>query len=75
MAQRKLPQNLDAEMSVLGICFLNEYALDKICEDLLPEMFFDERNRLIFTTICELHKEKIAIDITTVTDSLEKKKK
>ena len=39
MATRKLPQNLDAEMSVLGICFLNEYALDKVCEDLIPEMF------------------------------------
>ena len=75
MAQRKLPQNLDAEMSVLGICFLNEYALDKICEDLLPEMFFDEKNRVIFETICDLHKNKIAIDITTVTDDLEKKKK
>lgn len=75
MAQRKLPQNLDAEMSVLGICFLNEYALDKICEDLLPEMFFDERNRVIFDTICDLHKTKIAIDITTVTDDLDKKKK
>ena len=75
MAQRKLPQNLDAEMSVLGICFLNEYALDKICEDLLPEMFFDEKNRVIFDTICDLHKGKIAIDITTVTDDLEKKKK
>lgn len=75
MAQRKLPQNLDAEMSVLGICFLNEYALDKICEDLLPEMFFDEKNRTIFDTICDLHKQKVAIDITTVTDDLEKKKK
>ena len=75
MAQRKLPQNLDAEMSVLGICFLNEYALDKICEDLLPEMFFDEKNRTIYETICDLHKNKIAIDITTVTDNLEKKKK
>ncbi len=75
MAQRKLPQNLDAEMSVLGICFLNEYALDKICEDLLPEMFFDEKNRTIYETICDLHKAKVAIDITTVTDDLEKKKK
>ncbi len=75
MAQRKLPQNLDAEMSVLGICFLNEYALDKVCEELLPEMFFDEKNRTIFESICDLHKNKIAIDITTVSDDLEKKKK
>ena len=75
MAQRKLPQNLDAEMSVLGICFLNEYALDRVCEELLPEMFFDEKNRTIFESVCDLHKNKIAIDITTVSDDLEKKKK
>lgn len=75
MAQRKLPQNLDAEMSVLGICFLNEYALDKVCEELLPEMFFDDKNRNIFDSICSLHKSKTAIDITTVKDDLEKKKK
>ena len=75
MATRKLPQNLDAEMSVLGICFLNEYALDKVCEELLPEMFFDEKNRIIFDSICDLHKNKVAIDITTVKDDLEKKKK
>ena len=75
MATRKLPQNLDAEMSVLGICFLNEYALDKVCEELLPEMFFDEKNRAIYASICDLHKNKVAIDITTVKDDLEKKKK
>lgn len=75
MATRKLPQNLDAEMSVLGICFINEYSLDKVCEELLPEMFFDDKNRTIFETISELHKNKIAIDITTVSDDLEKKKK
>lgn len=75
MATRKLPQNLDAEMSVLGICFLNEYALDKVCEELLPEMFFDDKNRNIYSSICDLHKNKVAIDITTVKDDLEKKKK
>ena len=75
MATRKLPQNLDAEMSVLGICFLNEYALDKVCEELLPEMFFDDKNRNIFDSITSLHKNKIAIDITTVKDDLEKKKR
>ena len=75
MATRKLPQNIDAEMSVLGICFLNEYALDKVCEELLSEMFFDEKNRNIFESICDLHKNKVAIDITTVKDDLEKKKK
>ena len=75
MATRKLPQNLDAEMSVLGIAFLNEYALDKICEEVTTDLFFDEKNRIIFESIQDLHKNKVAIDITTVKDDLEKKKR
>lgn len=75
MATRKLPQNLDAEMSVLGIAFLDEYALDKICEEVDSEMFFDEKNKIIYNAICDLHKQKIAIDITTVSDELKKKKR
>ena len=30
MATKKMPQNKEAEMSVLGVCFLNKYALDKL---------------------------------------------
>ena len=33
MAERKMPQNLEAEMSILGSCFLSVYALDKVCEE------------------------------------------
>ena len=32
MPARKMPQNLEAEMSVLGVAFLNKNALVKICE-------------------------------------------
>ena len=30
MATREMPKNLEAEMSVLGVVFLNPYALEKI---------------------------------------------
>ena len=29
MAVKQMPQNTEAEMSVLGVCFLNKYALEK----------------------------------------------
>ena len=38
--ERKLPQNLEAEMSILGACFLSSYAIDKVCEEVTPDMFF-----------------------------------
>ena len=38
MAARKMPQNLEAEMSVLGVAFLNKNALSKICEEITSDM-------------------------------------
>ena len=48
MANRKMPQNLDAEMSVLGCSFLDKYALEKIMENVDASMFYSEANKKIF---------------------------
>ena len=72
---RKMPQNLEAEMSVLGVAFINEYDVNKIVEEVTVDMFFDERNRHIFNAIKNLHDNKIPIDITTIKNELDKDKK
>ena len=48
MAARVLPQNLEAEMSVLGVAFLNPYAMERITESITPDMFFSEANKKIY---------------------------
>lgn len=75
MATRKMPQNLDAEMSVLSACLLMPSAADKVCEELNPDMFFSEANRKIFEAIFELHEHKKPIDMMTLTNELEKDNK
>jgi len=75
MAARQMPQNLEAEMSVLGVAFINQYSIEKISEELTSDMFFDEKNRFIFEAIIELHKNRIPVDVTTVKDELDKRKK
>ncbi len=72
MATRKMPQNLEAEMSVLSACLLMPSAADKVCENLTPEMFFSDSNRKIFEAIFNLHENKLPIDYTTLTNELEK---
>ena len=62
MAERKMPQNLEAEMMALGCAFLTNYALDKVCEELESEMFVLEANRRIFDAIYTLHQNKIPLD-------------
>lgn len=73
MATRVMPNNLEAEESVLGACFLSKYALQKAVENLLPESFYSEKNAKIFAAMAALSEEKTPIDITTVTGYLNKK--
>ena len=73
MAGRVLPNNIEAEQSVLGACFLSKYALQKASENLSPESFYTEKNGKIFASMINLMEEKIPIDITTITSDLNKK--
>jgi len=73
MAERKMPQNLEAEMSILGACFLSTYALDKVCEEVTSDMFFSNANKIIFNAIFELHNKKTPLDSTTLINEIEKK--
>lgn len=72
MAGRKMPQNIEAEMSVISACFLMPSAADKVCENLTADMFFSEANKKIFEAIFNLHENKKPIDYTTMTNELEK---
>ena len=73
MAGRVLPNNTEAEQSVLGACFLSKYALQKATENLSPDSFYTEKNGKIFASMISLMEEKIPIDITTITSDLNKK--
>lgn len=72
---RVMPSNKEAEMSILGICFLDNYLLERVCESLTVDMFYDERNRNLFEVINEMHNNNIPIDANTLKDELDKKKK
>lgn len=75
MQERKLPNNLEAEQSVLGAMFLSKYALQKAMETLSKDLFYSEANGTIFDVISTLAEQGIPIDATTVTAELDKKKK
>lgn len=73
MAPRILPNNIEAEKSVLGACFLSKYALEKACESLDETKFFDDKHAKIFLAIKHVHDEKIPLDVITLTEALQKK--
>ena len=74
MDKKNMPFSLEAEQSVLGSAFLSKYALQKICDELTSDYFYLESHIKIFDVLSELNKEDSPIDITIVTDRLEKNK-
>ena len=74
MAVKQMPQNVEAEMSVLGVCFLNKYALEKVCEEVNATMFYNDANKKIFEALENLYKTNVPVDITTVKNELDKQK-
>ena len=66
------PKNLEAEMNVLGCAYLSQSALDKICDDLTPEMFYDKKNQVIFSAMKELRGRNDNIDSTILKNEIEK---
>jgi replicative DNA helicase len=74
MPVRKMPQNLEAEMAVLGVAFIDKNATSKICEELTSDMFYSDQNKKIFEAIKSMYESKTPIDITTITEELDKKK-
>ena len=61
MAERKLPHNIDAEMSVLGAMFLSKYAIQRACEELTPDSFYLESHSKLFEIIKALNDKNIPI--------------
>ena len=71
---RKEPQNLDAELSVLGCGFLEKSALDKIMDEVSDDMFYSEANKTIYKAMKNLHINNIPVDAQTVCNELDKSK-
>ena len=74
MAERKIPNSLDAEKAVLGSAFMSKVALQKICDELSEDSFYNDANAKIFGVLQELNNEQTPVDITIVTNRLNDKK-
>ena len=71
---RKEPQNIEAEISVLGCGFLEKTALDKIMDEVSEDMFYSEANKTIFSAMKNLYTQGVPVDTSTVCNELDKSK-
>jgi replicative DNA helicase len=68
-----LPQNTEAERSILGAILLDNNALNAAIEKLRPEDFFHEHHRRIYLQMIALGEAQQAIDLVTLTDQLHRR--
>ena len=68
--KKEIPNNIEAEQSVLGSMLLSKYALEKAVETLTNESFFLDKHAKIFNALKNLQNKKVAVDITTLTTEL-----
>jgi replicative DNA helicase len=71
--EKPLPNNLDAERSVLGAILLDNNALNTAVEHLRPEDFFLDQHRRVYTQMIALGEVQQAIDLITLTEELHRR--
>ena len=66
------PNNLEAEMCVLGCAYMSASSLEKMCDELTTDMFYDKRNATIYTALSELKRRNEPVDSTILKNEIEK---
>ncbi len=74
-ADRLPPQNLDAERSLLGAMLLDKDAIINVADLVASEDFYADKHAVIFQGILVLFERREPIDLVTLTNYLEGKKK
>lgn len=72
---RSIPNNQEAEQSLLSSMFISKYALDKACDTLVEDDFYYDNNRVIFNTLVDLSSRNIPIDMTSLVTELKNNNK
>jgi len=67
------PQNLDAEMSLLGAVLIDEETLADISEHVTKIDFYDKRHALIYDAMIRLFEKHKPVDLLTLTEELKRK--
>ena len=68
--ERPLPQNIEAERSILGAVLLDNHALNAAMETLRSEDFFLPQHRQIYDRMVQLAERQLAIDTVTLVEDL-----
>lgn len=69
------PQNTDAEASLLGSILIDTEALGRIADKIYSNDFYDSRHQIIYEAMISLYNTHKPVDLLTLSNELEEKKK
>lgn len=67
---KSLPQNIEAEQSVLGSMIIDRGAIARAAEALTTEDFYRDSHKVIFSVIIEMSQKDIPVDMITLIEHL-----
>lgn len=70
MESRPLPQNIEAEQSVLGSILMDGGAINEVLEILTTDDFYKEAHRIIFNAMIDLDQVSMPIDVLSLYERL-----
>ncbi|MDO5334524.1 MAG: replicative DNA helicase [Coriobacteriia bacterium] len=71
--QSSLPQNIEAEKTILAACLLSTGVFEEVSLKVKPEDFVRNQHQLIFSAMREMNSKSIVIDAISVADYLNSK--
>jgi len=67
------PQNLDAEMALLGSIMLRPESMHDVVDIIKQDSFYSEKHKVVFETMMELFSKHLPIDMLSVSSKLSEK--
>ncbi len=67
------PQNLEAEIAVIGSMLIEEEAIGQAVEIVNASLFYKDAHQKIFQSIVDLYSANKAVDLVTLTEELKRK--
>ena len=75
MEEKLIPQNIEAEQSVLGAMLIDNNAINEVAARLKPEDFYRISHQLIYRAMLALHEKNEPVDLVTVVNELKEEGK
>ena len=75
MEEKMIPQNIEAEQSVLGAMLIDDRAVAAVAARLKPEDFYRISHQAIYRAMLALHEKNTPVDLVTVVNELKEEGK